>query len=284
MVLRGESGILKIPFKKLPESLQKEYGFDPQKASETASPAAGTTSDTSGTFSETRSPLLPSLTEIEPFFQQFIDRGHPTPRDQFETQEEYSARLPKDLDSTIIYYFVVKGAAAFQYDIDRQRLLISAGEFEVPRYNNYSIGIMVPVKIFGCLQDKGDYEGSNSYGKTATVTKANSYDYFFHLTNGKALSSKLRIKSKDYSDVESLGLSFPIATADAKKLAPDLVLVCGVRFLDYKRSIYECTGVHKPTVDNPSEFCFYSKGIDAEIASLSVVNTQTMEEFARWTK
>ena len=103
LVLRGESGILKIPFKKLPESLQKEYGFDPQKASETASPAAGTTSDTSGTFSETRSPFLPSLTEIEPFFQQFIDRGHPTPRDQFETQEEYSARLPKDLDSTIIY-------------------------------------------------------------------------------------------------------------------------------------------------------------------------------------
>lgn len=238
-----------------------------------------------GHFSEVRALFTKTITEIEPFFRGFVTKGHPSSRDQFETQEQYEARLPKPIDQATVFYFSVERAANFKYDIDRQRLLVTGGEIKDPGYREYKYDSAIPLMIFYRSEEKDKYEASNAYGKTVTVTKDYFYECFLHLTNGKKLNQKLRTKGmEDYSVVESLGLSFPIATADAKELAPNLALVVGVRFSDYKRSISECTLYSKATIQRPAELSVFCTGIDAELVSVHVIDKRTKQEYASWTK
>ena len=48
-----------------------------------------------GTFEEVKSPFEPKLKNTEEVFDDFVAKGDPKPRDQFETREEYETRLPK---------------------------------------------------------------------------------------------------------------------------------------------------------------------------------------------
>ena len=236
-----------------------------------------------GTFEEVKSPFEPKLKNTEEVFDDFVAKGDPKPRDQFETREEYETRLPKPFDNSEVFYFEVTLETSYSYDIDKQRLTLVAGKLKSPGYHKYKLTDLVPLSIHRKYEDKGTYEASNSYGKTVTVKKTYVQEYYLHLTNGKSLPAALKIPSKEsYDKSEQLSLSISLPRDQAKELAPRLGLICGVRFIAYPRSVHECTLSGKATITNPSELAVFAKGIDAQIVSIHVINKQSKEELARW--
>ena len=254
------------------------------QATSPAAPKAAPEAPRAGIFEEMKSPFEPQLKDTEAAFKDFIAKGHPKPRDQFETREEYEARLPKPFDNTEVFYFEVTNNASFSYDIDKQRLTLVGGEFKKPRYEKYDLTGLVPLLISKKYEDKGKYEASNSYGKTVTVQKTYVNDYYLHLSNGKSLPASLKASDKNsFSDtIEKLALSISMPRDQAKEGAPLLCLVCGVRLLAYAKSVQECTLAGKATISNPSELAVFANGIDAQIVSVHIINKQSKEELARW--
>jgi hypothetical protein len=236
---------------------------------------------TEGTFEETKAPFEPQLKDVEATFRDFFAKGHPEPRDQFETREEYEARLPKPFDNSEVFYFEVTQEASFAYDIDKQRLTLVGGEFKSPDYREYKLTGLVPLSIHSKVENKGTYDASNAYGKDVTVTRGYRKDYFLHLTNGKTLPAALKVAGKE-SESEQLTLSVNLPREQAKEIAPRLALVCGVRFIAYARSAYEGTMATTATISTPFELTFFASGIDGELVSIHVLDKQSKEELARW--
>lgn len=252
-------------------------------AAAAAAPQPARQAPTAGTFEDTKAPFEPQLKDIEATFKDFIAKGHPKARDQFETREEYEARLPKPFESSEVFYFEVTQEASFSYDIDKQRLTLVGGEFKSPDFREYKLTGLVPLGIHRKLNDKGSYEASNSFGKTVTVTKGYFYDYYLHLTNGKSLPAALKVAGKkSYDKSEQLTLSVTIQRDQAKEVAPRLALVCGVRFVSYAKSAHECTLATTATITRPSELAVFANGIDAHLVSVHIIDKQTKEELARW--
>jgi hypothetical protein len=238
---------------------------------------------TAGTFEETKAPFEPQLKDTEATFKEFIAKGHPKPRDQFETREEYEARLPKPFDSSEVLYFEVTQEASYSYDIDKQRLTLVGGEFKNPDFREYKLTGLAPLAIHRKLSDTGRYEASNAFGKTVTVTKGYFYDYYLHLTNGKSLPATLKVPGrKSYDKSEQLTLSVTIQRDQAKEVAPRLAIVCGVRFVAYAKSAHECTLATTATIARPSDLAVFANGIDADLVSIHIIDKQTKEELARW--
>lgn len=272
-----EAGVAKVLFTDLSEANRAKYGYDPEKAAQ-----AQKASLTGRVFSEGRRPFDETLTDSEKFFETYIATGHPKPRDQFETQQEYEARLPKPSDAKRIYYFTVDHEPSFTYDINTERLTLFAGVFKSPDYQDYNLSGMVPFSFHQKYDDMGTHEASNAYGKTVTVKKAYYYEYFFHFAP-KSFDPRLSASDKaKYVPTQRLALTFRIPRDQAKEAAAHLSLVCGVRLLDPKRSVRECTLSTKPTIDRPYELATFSSGIDAEVLSVHVVDTRTKEEIARF--
>ena len=244
---------------------------------------AAAAAQTAGTFEEVKAPFEPQLKDVEETFKDFFAKGHPKPRDQFETSEEYEARLPKPFDNSEVFYFEVTEEASFAYDIDKQRITLVGGEFKSPDYHEYKLTNLVPLSIHLKLDDKGTYEASNSYGKTVTVIKSYLNYYFLHLTNGKTLPAALKVAGeKSYDKSEQLTLSVNLPRDQAKEIAPRLALFCGVRFIAFEKSAHECTTATTATISSPSEIVVFASGIDAQLVSIHVVDKQTKEELARW--
>lgn len=249
----------------------------PPQAVRAASPA--------GTIVEVRAPFQPQLQTTEAAFKDFYAKSHPKPRDQFETREEYEARLPKPFDNTQLFYFEVTQDAAYSYDIDRQQLTVFGGAFKSPDYREYKLADLVPFSLHRKIDDKGTYEASNAYGKTVTVTKGYINDFFLHLTNGKSLPAALKVPNKkSYEPSSQLALSVALPRDQAKEVAPRLALVCGVRFLSYTKCVMECTLSSKATITNPTELAVFAYGIDAQLVSIHIIDKQTKEELVRWSQ
>lgn len=238
-----------------------------------------------GTIAEVKAPFQPQLLTAEEAFKDFYAKAHPKPRDQFETREEYDARLPKPFDNSQLFYFEVTQDSAYSYDIDRQRLTVFGGAFKSPDYREYKLTGLVPFSIHRKIDDKGSYEASNAYGKTVTVTKGYINDFFLHLINGKSLPAALKVPNKkSYEPSEQLALSVALPRDQAKEVAPRLALVCGVRFVSYAKSVMECTLSSKATISSPTELAVFAYGIDAQLVSLHIIDKQTKEELVRWTQ
>ena len=240
-----------------------------------------------GTFEEVTSHFEPALQDTKITFEDFYSKGHPEARDQFETQQEYEARLPKIFDSTQILSFELTHEAAYSYDIDAQKLTVSAGGVCNPDYSTYRLNRNIPFKVFQRLQRGASYQGVTASGREFVVDVTMLHSYFLHLTNGESLPESLKIPFKEPSQTkghEQLALTITLPRDKAKEIAPRVALVCRVKFTDYSKSASECTELIKPTIANPRETGFFSWGIDAELISLHLIDKLSKQEFARWSQ
>ena len=238
-----------------------------------------------GTFAEPNTPFDAEIQSAATFLKDFYEKGHPKDRDQFETREEYEARLPKPVDSSKVIYLELSEQAGFSYDIDRQRLTVFGGQFRSPRYREYKLEGLAPLVIQHTIDEKGQYDASNAYGKSIKVTKAYTFDYVLHLNNAKLIPAQLKIPSKhSYEESQQLALSAAMPREQAKEAAAHLTLICGVRVLDYKHSVMECTMSGKPTMDDPYDIASFAYGADAELISVHIINKTTKQELVRWTR
>jgi hypothetical protein len=259
-----------------------------QKAAGDEAVKAAAEAAAKGTFEETKSPFQPQVRDTVATFRDFETKANPEPRNQFETQEEYETRLPKPFDNSEVFYFEVAEEASFSYDIEKQRLTLVAGEFKSPDYREHTLAYttlaeLTPLSIHSKIDDKGSHEASNAYGKTVTVSKIYVSDYFLHLTNGKLLPDALKVPGRKTIDRHAqLSLSVTMDRDRAKELGPQLTLVCGVRFIAYAKSAFQCTATLKPTITAPTEAAVFSHGIDAELISLHIIDKLSKDEFARW--
>lgn len=240
-----------------------------------------------GRFQNINAPFEPQLEKAEEFFKDFIAKGHPEPRNEFETREEYEARLPQPVDNSKPVYFEVDYWSSYSYDIDRQRLTLRGGEFDPsPFYHEYTPKNTLPFRIDTISEKQRDYLASNAFGVTTAVTEEESNDYYLHLTNGNSLPPALKTtETLPYSDTKQtrLTLSVTLPRDQAKAIAPRLILICGVKLISYSKSVSELSYMIKPTISSPTDKMSYIHGIDATLVSVHIIDKETKQELARWT-
>lgn len=108
-------------------------------------------------------------------------------------------------------------------------------------------------------------------------------NYLF-IVNGDKISPRLKapLKKDDYFGREQIALSVKLPRDTAKEVAPNLAVVCGVKFLDYTRSV-DGSYINKRTISDPTEHYYLVNCIDAELVSLHLINQESKQQLIKWT-
>lgn len=181
-------------------------------------------------------------------------------RGEFETLEEYTKRLPKPYDSTLLYYFKTD-YYTYKYDIDKQILSIKgADKFYSWESAKHKAPNSFPL-IFGSeTEDKGSYEAKNGFGATVTVKK--SYFTYYVLYFDQFLNWKnIYYNSQDEKmQIDLLNIEPKLA----QRLSHDLEFILCVLIPNPSMGGMECIMQKEPKFDDPTEkssFLIYSHAV-----------------------
>jgi hypothetical protein len=271
-----DSGLAKIPFEKLPPEILSKFP-------KTTPPPPLWVKDTVTTHFEEK------IEDTEDFFQKFVNSPIVLKRDQFETEEEFRARIPKPVDTSKIYYFTADEGASVSYSIETSELTVMGGwavKGEDIGYHSYDMKDAPPLIIKTVLDDQGTYIASNLYGKEVEVKKSHVHDYIFHITNPIEIrKGSFLIPSPDkLREGHVLSIRVKIDRDKAKSLSENLRIVIGVKLAGQERSVTECTKRMEPKIDNPREVSWFAHGFDAEIVEIRLIDPTTNTQYARASK
>ena len=185
-----------------------------------------------------------------PTFAAFYTARTMTKRDEFEKTKEFARRVDGAFDLSRVYYFAVKnrntakGNANYQYDADNERLVAIAGHR--PDHLAAEEGAGAPVVIETVTENQGNYPGKAADGRKVTVQRTSVREYVLRVLNAPSLpadafaggESKFMVRAQIPSD-------------EARRVAPDLEVVVGVRFAGLSRARFELVYGHAPTVEEP---------------------------------
>ncbi len=237
-------------------------------------------------FNDVAVPFNEKIEDTESFFEDYKSKRDVKPRDQFETQEEYEARLPKRMDPKKVFYFEISESASLSYDIDKQRMTLLAGNID-------DAGKYLEISICTKNNKVGNHEASNAYGKKVTVEEINCKNFKLFFEDKKLIPQQFRA---DYEEKDNplkvsnffrhqLTMSVKLPREIGKDAAPHLAIVCGVQFIYiYKDSFFNLGWISKPTIENPLENAHFFYGIPAKLVSLNLINKNTKQQLAIWTR
>lgn len=222
------------------------------------------------------STIAPLKTEdTRAFFKAFIAKVNPLPRGDFESREAYQKRLPLPEDAKKLVYLPAEILMPsleknFAYDIDTQMMTVIGG-FEPYKDNRpHKPKGTKAMYIAQDFTDMTPYTGSNAYGGTATVSGGESADYIIDFHNARQWTASLYDnKTKHFA------VSFPVSPSIGQELSKHLQIVLGVVPMGYSNSFYGETFRETPTFDNPNDFVNYAYEIEADLVSVSVIDTNT---------
>lgn len=225
------------------------------------------------TFDASRKSLPPHFTGND--FRSLYQRLSIAPKGEFETTDEYQARLSAVPRAT--YAFRVP-KVKISYAADEQLLNV---EFYTDFFHSgwelaYSESMLV---VAVSETETGHYVGSNAFGATRLVKKVTSREW------------GIRLRSKEFSSID-LKIPMPTARARVAKSRVAVVAVCevgpesvparmtGEQFED----MHAATGfnISSATIDAPTDLKSYFYVIEARVLGLWAYDTETGEVFGKF--
>ena len=197
--------------------------------------------------------------DVGKFFTLFKERTQAATKGEFETTAEYEKRLADNAE-TIFAPFKLDAKYAFlvadqkmEYDADKQRY---KAEYSSSCYETFfSEGVACEIGKVTLSED--NYEGKNSYGATATVSRQRGEEYSLVL-DPKATRSK-QFEHTSYG--VSLPAQCPVSLDKAKTLKDAWVTMVYVGRVKKFESLRGRANFESATVKSPTDVLFERYGI-----------------------
>ncbi len=183
-------------------------------------------------------------------------------RGDFETVEEYENRIPS-LDTNTVYYFQLASSddllKSYEYDLKAQRLCIGGGEtgilFESTygmAKSQYSLVIGELLQLNSEMRILGEYQGTNAFGATVTISKHSTTVRTVDIANWKKIPRKVKNWKASNGMIWPYCMCVDLAREEAELLAHDFDLLIGLRLMN--NSICRtCDDYLEPSFSRPVE-------------------------------
>jgi hypothetical protein len=187
--------------------------------------------------------------DIEGVINTMATTGAARPKSEFETTEQYEARLLQFASASKQDFVFLLGvgsdngdAVSFEYDADSQTMTANMwGVLPWLRHGGPSAKRpQLQVEVKDRLVGSRQYVGSNAYG-VKRIVSVREHDKFGLALNGDGVLSGRGPR-----------FSWPMTIEEAKAAKP--FLRAAVRCVQYAPTIYKDEGHAEPTIDSPYEF------------------------------
>ncbi len=235
-----------------------------------------------------------AVEDTKAFFNDFVMRARPLPRDPFESDAEYAAKAPPPWDSSKTVYLEVEPEfiEKFTYKAETETLTLFAGATAGFKQLEKIAGVsmrewgnsFVPLFVKSVLVKEGEYEGSNAAGVKKTVKKWRQDGYIILIQNKTAIPEDL-IKNnvigydlKPYFTIER-ELARTLTKEEENSDLMQLQVIAGFKLQGYGDSgtSFDHT---TPTIDRPSEDTYYLKWIKGDVVRLLVRDRRSKKVYA----
>lgn len=210
-----------------------------------------------------------TLEDVPSFFVQFGENAEPAERSKSETREEYLARLPKAVDRTRRFYFLLR-EQPLDYSVERKTARLVIGSCYYWRRDWGTLPLLLEEEwLTGSVW-------TNVFGTEirASVQKTREYELVIRKHN------QIPIPFWQKGAVGyGLGISVRTERDYARDNEKNLRLVAGVTFIDWKRH-REKASHDPPELGAPLESYWYQYQIDAYLKSLHLINLATREQLS----
>jgi hypothetical protein len=231
-------------------------------------------------------PFPHSVDETPAHFAKLIAAANPPARDQFETEAEYKARTKPPAELFGVRYFAISEKAAYAYDIPTETLTVQAGDYDDDRRGEKSDLMRMPqLRLSTSIDDNGTRKAQNGYGASVTVREFESRDYSIAcVSTTVGQLARPPIEPDQAKKRRGLTMRIKLPRDAAKELAPNLKMICGVKFGPRSVQAKHITERVSPTFDNPIDATMQIYSAAGDVVSLHVVDSRTNTEIARWAK
>jgi hypothetical protein len=202
--------------------------------------------------------VLPGLpgNDAQKFFSLFKERTTAAAKGEFETTEQFKARIANadsilaPLSVTKKYGFFTRGR--LEYDADKQLFKSFSGEW---CSNGYPFDDLISCQLGSYTETQDNYVGSNAFGATATVDRERGEDYYL-LFSRKSKSARALKDKENYF----LPIKCPVPVEKAKQVK-DTISVLVVGRIEKPEWVRGLARIEDATVQNPREAYYQSYGI-----------------------
>lgn len=208
------------------------------------------------------------------FFSEFSSTVEKSGKTEFETSQEYEARL----DSTrFLEPFTTQSAYAIDiqydsvsYDADKQEYSSYSGLW---CQKGYPIKEGISCSISQVIDESEEYIGQNAFGTTAEVSRERGRDFYLVLDG----SSRKHLETSKVSGSTLINTRCPVPVEVAKQINTKRVAIGLVIRLREPRILSGHTRYQEATVQNPTDKIFSSVGVPAVIVNTVCYNKDTLE-------